>query len=59
MGRLLPGDGRGRYRPGGYKIGEVGPVGWEGRGVAEMRDGANNLKTRRTGGCPFQRIKGE
>jgi len=55
----LPGDGRGRYRPGGYKIGEVGPVGWEGRGVAEMRDGANNLKTRRTGGCPFQRIKGE
>lgn len=57
MGLPLPGDEGDKYWPGGYRIGEMGPRGWLGKGEREMNVGIEGLRARRTGGCVFGGVK--
>ncbi|KAL4925843.1 uncharacterized protein BDV17DRAFT_167312 [Aspergillus undulatus] len=53
LGRPLPGDEGGKYYPQGYLISEVGPKYFEGKGGLQQREGEEELRQTRTGGCPF------
>lgn len=57
MGLPLPGDEGGKYWPGGYRIGEIGPTRVLGKGEGEMKVGVEGLRGRRTGGCVFGVVK--
>ncbi len=57
MGLPLPGDEGGKYWPGGYRIGEIGPRRVLGKGEGEMKVGVEGLRGRRTGGCVFGVVK--
>lgn len=53
LGRPLPGDEGERYYPRGYRIEDVGPRYFEGRGGKSMEGFVEEYKMVRTGGCPF------
>lgn len=53
LGRPLPGDEGERYYPRGYRIEDVGPRYFEGKGGKSMVEFVEELKMARTGGCPF------
>lgn len=57
MGRPLPGDGGDTYSPEGYKIPDLGPRAFLGKGGEFMRTEMEKLKLKRTGGCPFEGSK--
>ncbi|KAL9034914.1 MAG: hypothetical protein Q9214_006825 [Letrouitia sp. 1 TL-2023] len=59
MGLPVPGDEGPKYHPEGYKILEVGPELMQGKGAESMREAVKRLRKRRTGACPFTRIKAE
>lgn len=44
------------YRPEGYRIGELGPVSLEGKGIDEMQGAKQRIMTRLQG-CPFSYIQ--
>ena len=56
IGIPLPGDGGGLYHPEGYKIDEVGPEGFLGKGAKESQKTQERLLKERTGGCPFAKF---
>lgn len=53
LGRPLPGDDGDKYYPNGYAIPDVGPKYFEGKGKQALQDTVEELKTYRTGRCPF------
>ncbi|KAL2872009.1 uncharacterized protein BJX67DRAFT_341256 [Aspergillus lucknowensis] len=53
LGRPLPGDEGDKYYPNGYRIAEVGPKHFEGKGRQFQKDAVDHLRISRTGGCPF------
>lgn len=53
LGRPLPGDEGEKYYPHGYRIEDVGPRYFEGKGGKSMEGFMEEYKTARTGGCPF------
>lgn len=53
LGRPVPGDEGSKYYPQGYYIPDVGPRYFEGKGRATLEKTMEELKTSRTGGCPF------
>jgi hypothetical protein len=53
MGLPLPGDDGDRFYPQGYKISEVGPSYFEGKGNDQMKEIRNVLAKERRGQCPF------
>ena len=57
MGLPLPGDEGDKYFPQGYRIGEIGPRCFMGKG--DLRERVEELKKKRTGECPFGRVKGD
>ena len=59
MGLPVPGDEGDRYRPGGYKIPEVGPDAMRGKGADYMRASKERLVGERMKGCPFGRPQRE
>ena len=59
MGLPVPGDEGDRYRPGGYRIPEVGPDLMRGKGADYMRASKERLVGERMKGCPFGRPKRE
>lgn len=53
LGLPLPGDGGDKYYPQGYFIPDVGPKYFEGKGRKALNQTIEELKTSRTGKCPF------
>ncbi|KAJ5135199.1 uncharacterized protein N7515_004477 [Penicillium bovifimosum] len=53
LGRPVPGDGGDKYYPNGYKISDVGPKYFEGKGQKQLAETLEELKEYRTGKCPF------
>lgn len=53
LGRPLPGDEGEKYYPHGYRIEDVGPRYFEGKGGKSMEQFVEEYKMARTGGCPF------
>ncbi|KAF7589609.1 hypothetical protein BBP40_004023 [Aspergillus hancockii] len=53
MGRPLPGDEGDKYYPRGYYTPDVGPKYFEGKGRASLEEYMEELKSSRTGQCPF------
>ena len=53
LGLPLPGDEGDRYRPGGYRVGDVGPDRMQGKGEAWARESQAKLREMRRSGCPF------
>ncbi|THC91129.1 hypothetical protein EYZ11_009419 [Aspergillus tanneri] len=53
MGRPLPGDEGSKYYPQGYYIPDVGPKYFEGKGKKALEETMEELKSSRTGQCPF------
>ena len=53
MGLPVPGDEGEKYKPRGYKIGEVGPESMVGKGKESFEVTKERLRKERTGGCPF------
>jgi hypothetical protein len=51
LGRPVP-DGKG-YKPAGYRMFELGPSKFEGKGMEECTATAEKLLNGRRGGCPF------
>lgn len=49
----VPGDGGDSYLPGGYRIANLGPSAFEGKGKQQMDVTKERLQKQRTGGCPF------
>ena len=58
VGRPVPGDGGGRFKPEGYVIKDVGPEGFVGKGAKEVEEGMSRLMGEGRGGCPFGGGKG-
>lgn len=50
---VLPGDDGDRYGPEGYRIEDIGPPGFVGKGVEAMRQEKDRLRKQRVSGCPF------
>ncbi|KAL8809267.1 MAG: hypothetical protein Q9200_003557 [Gallowayella weberi] len=57
LGLPLPGDDGAKYHPQGYKIPEVGPNVFLGKGAESAKDTVQGLAKTRTGGCPFVRVE--
>lgn len=57
LGLPLPGDEGERYQPRGYRIPEVGPDRMLGKGEQTAKETVAALRSTRTGGCPFIRVK--
>lgn len=55
LGLPVPGDEGDKYRPGGYKISEVGPDFMKGKGEDHMSASKEKLVGERMKGCPFGR----
>ncbi|KAJ5682260.1 hypothetical protein N7462_005425 [Penicillium macrosclerotiorum] len=53
LGRPVPGDEGNKYYPAGYEIQDIGPKYFEGRGRKSIETMMEELKTVRTGKCPF------
>lgn len=53
LGRPVPGDEGDKYYPHGYRIADVGPRYFEGKGTKALEETMEELKGRRTGKCPF------
>ena len=49
----LPGSKGALYNPEGYKIEDVGPALWKGKGGKEMQEMENKINAERPAGCPF------
>ncbi|KAL8677560.1 MAG: hypothetical protein Q9186_006021 [Xanthomendoza sp. 1 TL-2023] len=59
LGLPVPGDEGAKYYPQGYKIPEVGPNVFLGKGAESAKDTVQGLAKTRTGGCPFGRVEAE
>ncbi|KAL8736241.1 MAG: hypothetical protein Q9166_000396 [cf. Caloplaca sp. 2 TL-2023] len=57
LGLPVPGDEGDKYHPQGYKIPEVGPDKFLGKGAESAKETVHGLAKTRTGGCPFVRVK--
>lgn len=57
VGVPVPGDEGEKFLPQGYRIAEVGPKITFGKGVQHTEETISRLQQRRTGGCPFVRVK--
>ena len=55
MGLPMAGDNGDKYFPKGYKIVELGPKIFQGKGREEVKEGVEKLRRVRTGGCPFEK----
>lgn len=55
MGLPVPGEEGDKYFPKGYKIVEIGPKGFQGKGGEEVKERVESLRRVRTGGCPFEK----
>jgi hypothetical protein len=53
LGQPLPGDGGDKYHPSGYRIQNIGPKYFEGKGQQAVEKTMEELKIYRTGKCPF------
>ena len=56
VGGTLPGDDGDRYIPQGFRVGDVGPRLFEGKGTKGMADTQSKLTLAQRGGCPFTRM---
>lgn len=56
IGRKLPGDEGGKYKPDGYLISEVGPRRTIARGGRFAEAEVQRMKSMRSGGCPFGKL---
>ncbi|PGH11082.1 hypothetical protein AJ80_07270 [Polytolypa hystricis UAMH7299] len=53
LGNPLPGDEGDAFYPQGYRIGDVGPKKFEGKGQEQVRLARERFEKERKGGCPF------
>lgn len=59
LGTPIPGDEGAKYYPDGYKLLEVGPKIFLGKGEESAKETVYGLAKTRTGGCPFGPVRAD